>query len=380
VKGSGKEMQAVKLVTTAQASEMLNRDRDKAILKDALAEGLPKGDPPPDPFPEPQSSLALTYPTLEGDVRTGFPPSEKLGQHYMADALLANWDFVGMTGDNILWDENGDPIRIDQGGTLEYRAQGQSKPFGPVPTEVWTMLSKGQGKRGVVVSEEQMKAQAGQIAKRLTPARIDSLVDEAPFADEQMRDRVRENLKARVGWMRDFAAGKVGLPQPAEGEAAHDLLLDAQKDFKVYPEEEAALHAFLENKPEFNATLKKGEKVAGADKAIKNLDTLLGAARTPDDVIGYAPLNLKGSDLGKGLVDKTLQESGYLGLHLEDPGAPAALRLTVPAGSRALYAAMFDDLPAGAPDLLVARKAKVKITGRRESDGRVILDGILSTK
>jgi hypothetical protein len=30
-----------------------------------------------------------------------------------------------MTGDNVLWDENGDPIRIDQGGTLEFRAQGQ---------------------------------------------------------------------------------------------------------------------------------------------------------------------------------------------------------------------------------------------------------------
>ena len=46
---------------------------------------------------------------------------------FVIDALLANWDTVGLTFDNLLKDKNGNFYRIDNGGALLYRAQGEPK-------------------------------------------------------------------------------------------------------------------------------------------------------------------------------------------------------------------------------------------------------------
>ena len=43
------------------------------------------------------------------------------------DAMLGNWDVIGMGGDNILVDKDGEPWRIDNGGALGFRAQGARK-------------------------------------------------------------------------------------------------------------------------------------------------------------------------------------------------------------------------------------------------------------
>lgn len=43
------------------------------------------------------------------------------------DAMLGNWDVIGMSGDNILIDKDGNPWRIDNGGSMGYRAQGTKK-------------------------------------------------------------------------------------------------------------------------------------------------------------------------------------------------------------------------------------------------------------
>jgi SPP1 gp7 family putative phage head morphogenesis protein len=62
-------------------------------------------------------------------------------QHFGADALLGNWDVAGMGMDNLLVDEQGKVWRIDNGGALRFRAQGQPKDAGwnAFPTELWTM-------------------------------------------------------------------------------------------------------------------------------------------------------------------------------------------------------------------------------------------------
>lgn len=48
--------------------------------------------------------------------------------HYAADVFVANWDAVGTGHDNVLVGKNGAVTRVDQGGTLLYRAQGGLKP------------------------------------------------------------------------------------------------------------------------------------------------------------------------------------------------------------------------------------------------------------
>jgi hypothetical protein len=155
---------------------------------------------------------ALAYPLLDGAPKPINAPSWEIGQHYMTDALAANWDFIGLTDDNILWGPDGKPFRVDQGGTLQYRAMGEKKPFGDVPAEVWTMLDKGQGKGKVLVTKNDAKAQAAQIRDVLTDSKIDKLVNAAPFASTAMRDEVRNALKDRTGWMGDFATGKKDVP------------------------------------------------------------------------------------------------------------------------------------------------------------------------
>jgi len=51
---------------------------------------------------------------------------QQLGKRFVADAVLANWDVVGLANDNILI-KNGTAYRVDNGGALKYRAQGGPK-------------------------------------------------------------------------------------------------------------------------------------------------------------------------------------------------------------------------------------------------------------
>jgi SPP1 gp7 family putative phage head morphogenesis protein len=50
----------------------------------------------------------------------------KIRAGFVADALLANWDVVGLSKDNIMV-VYGKPVRVDNGGALKYRAQGSLK-------------------------------------------------------------------------------------------------------------------------------------------------------------------------------------------------------------------------------------------------------------
>ena len=52
---------------------------------------------------------------------------KKLREHFSVDVLLGNWDVVGQGADNILIDSKGTPYRIDNGGSMGFRAQGEKK-------------------------------------------------------------------------------------------------------------------------------------------------------------------------------------------------------------------------------------------------------------
>ena len=69
---------------------------------------------------------------------------KKLQKDFAADALLGNWDVVGMTGDNVLVSADGKVYRIDNGGSLRYRAQGALKKgaWNKYPHELWTLRDR----------------------------------------------------------------------------------------------------------------------------------------------------------------------------------------------------------------------------------------------
>lgn len=88
---------------------------------------------------------------------------------FAADAWLANWDAVGMTGDNLLFDADGNLVRIDAGGALRYRAKGGAKgsAFGTKVNEIDTLRGTGQG----------AGTKAAEVYKHLTDAEIVASID-----------------------------------------------------------------------------------------------------------------------------------------------------------------------------------------------------------
>ena len=50
---------------------------------------------------------------------------KKIREGYVIDAWLANWDIY--KNDNILFTEDNNPLRLDNGGSLDYRAKGKKK-------------------------------------------------------------------------------------------------------------------------------------------------------------------------------------------------------------------------------------------------------------
>ena len=69
-------------------------------------------------------------------------------ENFAVDAWLGNWDVVGLVFDNLLLKE-GRGVRIDPGGTMEYRAQGGLKNdmrdglWGPIASDIDSMRDPG---------------------------------------------------------------------------------------------------------------------------------------------------------------------------------------------------------------------------------------------
>ena len=102
---------------------------------------------------------------------------DQIKANFAVDAWLANWDVFGMTWDNVMTDANGVPFRIDNGGSLLYRAQGSAKgsDFG---ADVSELKSFKTGKKSQVfggITKEQ-ELDGAQRILALRPGEIKDLV------------------------------------------------------------------------------------------------------------------------------------------------------------------------------------------------------------
>lgn len=234
---------------------------------------------------------------------------------------------------------------------------------------------KGQAYGRMLLTPEVKHEGAAQIAAVLTPDTVDELVNVAPFKDMAMKERVRENLKARVEWMGRYATGEVGEPQPATGDEAAKILTDDQGRLKWLPEESAALEQAAGGLHEVNEHLRSGASAADASKELKSLvkglDSATGYAKLPSDVYGYLALPRPPRE-GAKLADK-----GYLVASLDADEAHQAageaggvLKLLIPAGKGAVYLP-----PHGAAKrwLLLRRGATARVVQADGTDGDAVL-------
>lgn len=69
-------------------------------------------------------------------------PNALANDGFGMDVLLENWDAIGLSYDNTLITADGTKvIKLDNGGSFDYKAQGQNKSFTAIPMELVTMLN-----------------------------------------------------------------------------------------------------------------------------------------------------------------------------------------------------------------------------------------------
>lgn len=122
---------------------------------------------------------------------------------FAVDAWLANWDVVGLAHDNLLEDENGDAVRVDVGGALVFRAQGEpkGKAFGDEVTELDT-LTNGQNAQAAsvfgAITHKELIAGVKKV-EAVTPEEIKTLVmDFGPGNPEQKAELARKLIARRA--------------------------------------------------------------------------------------------------------------------------------------------------------------------------------------
>ena len=91
---------------------------------------------------------------------------QKMSQGFIADVLLANWDVY--QNDNCLVNNaTGDIIRVDNGGCLNYRAQGKPKTFDGNTYDTWqSMLRYNPGIANQLTEDDQLKQISDILKKR----------------------------------------------------------------------------------------------------------------------------------------------------------------------------------------------------------------------
>lgn len=143
----------------------------------------------------------------------------ELRKNFVADALLANWDVLGLDYDNVLRVNSGPAagrlLRIDNGGALRYRAQGKLKgdAFGPQVGEIETLR------------DPQVNPQAAKVFGPLTEAEInDQIVDVLTRRDEliaALPPELHDVMRARLKNLADrLPADKKAAAEEAVGGAA----------------------------------------------------------------------------------------------------------------------------------------------------------------
>jgi ADP-ribose pyrophosphatase YjhB (NUDIX family) len=124
---------------------------------------------------------------------------------FAVDAWLANWDVVGLLRDNLLADPHGQAVRIDVGGALLYRAQGEPKglAFGYTVGELDTLTDGTNPQASEVFGNITHAELAAGIRKvRSVPdATIQALCIEHGSGNRAQKQRLAKLLIARKAYL-----------------------------------------------------------------------------------------------------------------------------------------------------------------------------------
>lgn len=119
---------------------------------------------------------------------------------FAVDAWLGNWDVVGLTYDNMQIGQDGKAHRVDAGGSLEYRAQGDKKPFGAKVEEIDTLRDAQKNPKAAAVfgkmTDADITASVAKVAA-ITDSQIRNLVAQIGPGNTEARKKLADTLIAR---------------------------------------------------------------------------------------------------------------------------------------------------------------------------------------
>lgn len=116
-----------------------------------------------------------------------------LKESFVMDALLANYDVIGMNADNVLIQSRLTPFRVDNGGSLRFRAMGGSKELGRTVTEIKSMLDPG--------TNPQAAEWFGGITKKEIVEQVRRILEIEDELLALMPDEIRDTMAARIKWL-----------------------------------------------------------------------------------------------------------------------------------------------------------------------------------
>lgn len=163
----------------------------------------------------------------DGDKSSVTAAKGELVKGYGVDAMVANWDVVGMSHDNIGFDKDGKAIRLDNGGSLVFRAQGGAKDFPANKVdELNTLLDPSKNGNTTALFADALKDKATRLdalsrVAKITNQNIEDAIKssglkEAGMSQEQI-DRIQLALEGRRDIITSLAAN---LKQKMEEQAA----------------------------------------------------------------------------------------------------------------------------------------------------------------
>jgi SPP1 gp7 family putative phage head morphogenesis protein len=123
----------------------------------------------------------------------------EISKHFVLDALLGNYDVAGMGMDNILVDEQGNPWRIDNGGSLSYRAQGAKKTSAQWGKEVLELKTL----RDPKINQNTAKIFAG-VTDDMIQAQIADIIERKDAIVSAVGPEERDIVAARIEYLRSL--------------------------------------------------------------------------------------------------------------------------------------------------------------------------------
>jgi ADP-ribose pyrophosphatase YjhB (NUDIX family) len=188
-------------------------------------------------------------PFLDGKSEASSAVRKKLREGFAADALLGNWDAVGSQYDNVLV-KDGIPYRVDNGGSLQYRAMGKLKgtdgtpKYTEFPMDIWG-LRDGTNSKATQMIEAFGKLTIFDVAKQ-----ISGILPKQAELLAVIPSDLRATVSARLDNMRYVAYVATGLEQQGANSSKADtylkkLMTDASNG-KPLPSVAAAIEAYQE--------------------------------------------------------------------------------------------------------------------------------------